>query len=49
MLRHLYEQYLELKISRQNLPACVAVVLSAGDLDQMGLERLREVQKILFP
>jgi len=43
MLRHLYEQYLELKISRQNLPACVAVVLSAGDLDQMGLERLRDL------
>jgi undecaprenyl diphosphate synthase len=43
MLRRLYEQILEIEVSHQNLPTCVAVVLNSEDLDQMGLEKLRDL------
>lgn len=39
----MYEQLLELRISRYNLPGCVAIVLSSGDLDKDGLKRLRDL------
>jgi undecaprenyl diphosphate synthase len=41
MLRYLYEWLLETKISRANVPKCVAVVLNPGDLDDRGLEMVR--------
>lgn len=42
-LGYVYEQLLELRISRHNLPECVAIVLSSGDLDKNGLKRLRDL------
>lgn len=43
MLHRLYEQFLEIRISRRDLPKCVAVVLNSEDLDQPGLKRLRDL------
>jgi undecaprenyl diphosphate synthase len=43
MLHRLYEQFLETGISRQDLPTCIAVVLNPEDLDQPGLDRLRDL------
>lgn len=42
-LGYLYEQLLEFRISRYSLPACVAIVLSSGDLDKNGLKLLRDL------
>ncbi|MFB3766374.1 MAG: undecaprenyl diphosphate synthase family protein [Methanotrichaceae archaeon] len=42
-LSYLYEQLLEFRISRYNLPSCVAIVLSSGDLDETGLKLLRDL------
>jgi undecaprenyl diphosphate synthase len=42
-LLSLYERLLELRISRYNLPECVAIVLGSGDLDDRGLELIREL------
>ncbi len=42
-LSYLYEQLLEFRISRYNLPSCVAIVLSSGDLDRTGLKLLRDL------
>lgn len=42
-LLYLYEQLLELRISRHNLPECIAIVLSSGDLDDQGLGLIREL------
>jgi len=42
-LGYLYEQLLEFRISRYSLPACVAIVLSSGDLDKNGLTLLRDL------
>jgi undecaprenyl diphosphate synthase len=43
MLRYLYEQLLETKISHAGVPKCVAVVLNPGDLDDRGLEMVRRL------
>lgn len=43
MLRYLYEQILETQISRSPLPKSIAIVLSSGDLDAEGLERIRDL------
>ncbi len=43
MIYRLYEQFLEVQIARNNLPGCVAVVLSSGDLNDRGLEQLRDL------
>lgn len=43
MLRYIYERLLEAQISRRAVPGCVAVVLSAGDLDPQGLKRVRDL------
>jgi undecaprenyl diphosphate synthase len=40
MIHRLYEQLLEFRIDRHRLPGCVAVVLSSGDLDNLGLVKL---------
>lgn len=42
-LLYIYEQLLELRISRHNLPECIAIVLSSGDLDDQGLGLIREL------
>lgn len=41
MLSRLYELLLEAQISKSSIPACVAIVLSPGDLDDRGLKMLR--------
>lgn len=43
MLHYLYERLLEVQISRTNLPGCVAIVLSSGDLSEQGEERVRDL------
>ena len=43
MLRYLYEQLLETKISHAVMPKCVAVVLNPGDLDDQGLEMVKRL------
>ena len=43
MLRYLYEQFLETKISHAIVPKCVAVILNPGDLDDRGLEMVRRL------
>jgi undecaprenyl diphosphate synthase len=43
MLRYLYEQVLETKISHAKVPKCVAVILNPGDLDDRGLEMVRKL------
>ena len=43
MIHRLYEQLLEMRISKGNLPGCIAIVLSSGDLLDEGLNRLREI------
>lgn len=43
MLHYLYEQLLEAQISRSQLPECVAVVLSSGDLDDQGLRLIEDL------
>ena len=43
MLRYLYEQLLETKISHAGVPKCVAIVLNPGDLDDQGLEMVRRL------
>lgn len=43
MLRYLYEQFLETKISHANVPKCVAIILNPGDLDDRGLEMVRKL------
>jgi undecaprenyl diphosphate synthase len=43
MLRYLYEQLLETRISHAGVPKCVAVVLNPGDLDDQGLEMVRRL------
>lgn len=40
---YLYERLLEFRISRYNLPDCVAIILSSGDLDKNGLKLLRDL------
>ena len=42
-LSYLYEQLLEFRVSMHSLPACVAIVLSSGDLDKNGLMLLRDL------
>lgn len=43
MLRYIYEQLLEAQISKANVPGCVAIVLSPGDLGAHGLEMIRKL------
>ncbi len=43
MIYRLYEHLLQARIAKNNLPGCVAVVLSCGDLSADGLERLSEL------
>ena len=43
MIHRLYEQLLEMGISKGNLPGCIAVVLSSGDLSDEGLGRLKDI------
>lgn len=43
MLRYLYEQFLETKISHADVPKCVAIILNPGDLDDRGLEMVRKL------
>ncbi len=43
MIYRLYEQFLEVQIARNDLPGCVAVVLSSGDLNDRGLKQLRDL------
>lgn len=43
MIHRLYEQLLENRISKDNLPGCIAIVLSSGDLFDEGLDRLKEL------
>jgi len=43
MIHRLYEQLLEVQIAKNNLPGCVAVVLTSGDLFDKGLERLADL------
>lgn len=43
MIHRLYEQLLEIQIAKNNLPGCVAVVLTSGDLFDLGMERLADL------
>ena len=43
MIYRLYEHLLQARIAKNNLPGCVAVVLSCGDLSADGLVRLSEL------
>jgi undecaprenyl diphosphate synthase len=43
MIYRLYEHILQSGIKEKNLPGCVAVVLSSGDLSGDGLNRLRQL------
>jgi undecaprenyl diphosphate synthase len=43
MLHYIYEQLLKAQISKANVPGCVAIVLSPGDLDAHGLEMIRKL------
>lgn len=43
MISRLYEQLLEMRISKGTLPSCIAIVLSSGDLIEEGLCRLKEM------
>src|SRR5512136_1471001 len=43
MIYRLYEYLLESRIAKSNLPGCVAVVLSSGDLLDEGLLRLGQL------
>ena len=43
MIHRLYEHLLEIQIARNRLPGCVAVVLSSGDLNDLGLPRLMDL------
>ena len=43
MIYRLYERLLQARIAKSNLPGCVAIVLSAGDLFDDGLVRLCEL------
>ena len=43
MIHSLYEHLLEVQIARNKLPGCVAVVLSSGDLNDLGLQRLMDL------
>jgi len=43
MIYRLYEHLLQARIAKNNLPGCVAVVLSCGDLFDDGLVRLSEL------
>jgi undecaprenyl diphosphate synthase len=43
MIYRLYEHLLQSRIAKSNLPGCVAVVLSSGDLLDEGLLRLRQL------
>lgn len=41
--RRLYEMLLEMRISKGNLPGCIAVVLSSRDLSAEGLDKLKDI------
>ncbi len=43
MIHRLYERILEAQISKNRIPACVAIVLSSGDLSGRGLKQLRSI------
>jgi undecaprenyl diphosphate synthase len=43
MIHRLYEYLLEMQISKNRLPGCVAIVLSSGDLNDIGLGRLMDL------
>ena len=43
MIHRIYEQLLAVQIAKNNLPGCVAVVLTSGDLFDKGLERLADL------
>jgi undecaprenyl diphosphate synthase len=43
MIYRLYERLLQARIAKSNLPGCVAIVLSSGDLFDDGLVRLCEL------
>lgn len=43
MIHRLYEKLLEMRISKANLPGCIAIVLSSGDLFDEGLDKLRDI------
>ena len=43
MIHSLYEHLLDAQIARNKLPGCVAVVLSSGDLNDLGLPRLMDL------
>jgi undecaprenyl diphosphate synthase len=43
MIRYIYEQLLESQISKENVPGCVAIILSPGDLDAHGLEMISKL------
>jgi undecaprenyl diphosphate synthase len=43
MIYPLYELMLEMQIQKNDIPGCVAIVLSSGDLDDVGFERLRDL------
>lgn len=43
MIHYIYEQLLESQIFKYNVPRCVAIVLSPGDLDEHGLEMIKKL------
>jgi undecaprenyl diphosphate synthase len=43
MIYRLYEHLLQARIAKNNLPGCVAIVLSSGDLFEDGLVRLSQL------
>jgi undecaprenyl diphosphate synthase len=49
MLLSIYEKLLELQISRHQVPCCVAIVLSVGDMDLEGLSVIGELLSWLDP
>ena len=43
MLYRIYERMLEGQISGQKVPGCIAIILSAGDLSHVGLEKVKSL------
>ncbi|VVB72043.1 Tritrans,polycis-undecaprenyl-diphosphate synthase (GGDP specific) [uncultured archaeon] len=43
MIYRIYEKLLESQIQKDNLPGCVAIVLSSADLYDQGLQRLKDL------
>jgi undecaprenyl diphosphate synthase len=43
MLLYLYERLLEMRVSRHAVPDCVALVLSGGDIDDLGMKMVMDL------